>query len=228
MSTVQVDAINESTTNAGVTVDGVLIKDNAVNTDTITETTSGSGVTIDGVLIKDSEVTSGAGMGQFIKHQTFSSVTEVDIDDVFTTTYDNYRVFINVESSATKLGKLGFRTGGSSGSDHTTSSLYHQQYRYIALGASGGDTHSGQNANNYFYLGSFFSTDSAYVVDIMNPFLSKETIILSKGVGTNGTNYSYYGEGAVGNNDSLTGLRVYAADSPNLTGSVSVYGYRKA
>jgi hypothetical protein len=228
MSTVQVDAINESTTNAGVTVDGVLIKDNAVNTDTITEKTSGSGVTIDGVLIKDSEVTSGAGMGQFIKHQTFSSVTEVDIDDVFTTTYDNYRVFINVESSATKLGKLGFRTGGSSGSDHTTSSLYHQQYRYIALGASGGDTHSGQNANNYFYLGSFFSTDSAYVVDIMNPFLSKETIILSKGVGTNGTNYSYYGEGAVGNNDSLTGLRVYAADSPNLTGSVSVYGYRKA
>jgi len=228
MSTVQVDAINESTTNAGVTVDGVLIKDNAVNTDTISEKTSGSGVTIDGVLIKDSEVTSGAGMGQFIKHQTFSSVTEVDIDDVFTTTYDNYRVFINVESSATKLGKLGFRTGGSSGSDHTTSSLYHQQYRYIALGASGGDTHSGQNANNYFYLGSFFSTDSAYVVYIMNPFLSKETIILSKGVGTNGTNYSYYGEGAVGNNDSLTGLRVYAADSPNLTGSVSVYGYRKA
>ena len=62
----------------------------------------------------------------------------------------------------------------------------------------------------------------------MNPFLSKETIILSKGVGTNGTNYSYYAEGAVGNNDSLTGLRVYAADSPNLTGSVSVYGYRKA
>ena len=51
MSTVQVDAINESTTNAGVTVDGVLIKDNAVNTDTITEKTSGSGVTIDSVLL---------------------------------------------------------------------------------------------------------------------------------------------------------------------------------
>ena len=180
------------------------------------------------ISVASGHTLTGVGMGEFIKHQTFSSVTEVDVDDVFTTTYDNYRVFINVESSATKLGKLGFRTGGSSGSDHTTSSLYHQQYRYIALGASGGDTHSGQNANNYFYLGSFFSTDSAYVVDIMNPFLSKETIILSKGVGTNGTNYSYYAEGAVGNNDSLTGLRVYASDSPNLTGSVSVYGYRKA
>ena len=31
MSTVQVDAINESTTNAGVTVDGVLIKDGQVD-----------------------------------------------------------------------------------------------------------------------------------------------------------------------------------------------------
>ena len=57
MSTVQVDTINESTTGSGVTVDGVLIKDNAVNTDTITEKTSGSGVTIDGMLIKDSNIT---------------------------------------------------------------------------------------------------------------------------------------------------------------------------
>ena len=57
MSTVQVDTINESTTGSGVTVDGVLIKDNAVNTDTISEKTSATGVTIDGLLIKDSNVT---------------------------------------------------------------------------------------------------------------------------------------------------------------------------
>ena len=59
MSTVQVDTINESTTGSGVTVDGVLIKDNAGNTDTITEKTSGSGVTIDGLLIKDGDFTQG-------------------------------------------------------------------------------------------------------------------------------------------------------------------------
>lgn len=56
MSTVQVDTINESTTGSGVTVDGVLIKDNAVNTDTISEKTSATGVTIDGALIKDGDV----------------------------------------------------------------------------------------------------------------------------------------------------------------------------
>ena len=41
MSTVQVDAINESTTNAGVTVDGVLIKDSAIASTSISGLTQG-------------------------------------------------------------------------------------------------------------------------------------------------------------------------------------------
>jgi len=41
MSTVQVDAINESTTNAGVTVDGVLIKDNAIASSYVSGLTQG-------------------------------------------------------------------------------------------------------------------------------------------------------------------------------------------
>lgn len=56
-SAVTTDTINEKTAAAGVTVDGVLLKDSAVNTDTINEKTSAAGVTIDGVLLKDSAVT---------------------------------------------------------------------------------------------------------------------------------------------------------------------------
>lgn len=41
MSTVQVDTINESTTNSGVTVDGVLIKDGAIASSYISGLTSG-------------------------------------------------------------------------------------------------------------------------------------------------------------------------------------------
>jgi hypothetical protein len=51
------DTISEKTTNAGVTVDGVLLKDSQVNTDQINEKTATAGVTIDGVLLKDSQVT---------------------------------------------------------------------------------------------------------------------------------------------------------------------------
>jgi len=61
------DTISEKTLAAGVTVDGVLLKDNdvtatdmtasnSVATDSIIENTSASGVTVDGVLLKDSKM----------------------------------------------------------------------------------------------------------------------------------------------------------------------------
>jgi hypothetical protein len=50
------DTISEFTPGAGVTVDGVLLKDSTVKTDTIIEKSSGAGVTADGVLLKDSAV----------------------------------------------------------------------------------------------------------------------------------------------------------------------------
>lgn len=53
MSKHRVDTIEEFTLNAGVTVDGVLLKDNAVNSDVHNEKTAGAGVTVDGVLLKD-------------------------------------------------------------------------------------------------------------------------------------------------------------------------------
>jgi hypothetical protein len=54
---VSTDTISELTSAAGVTIDGVLLKDSEVTTDVINEKTSATGVTIDGVLLKDSQVT---------------------------------------------------------------------------------------------------------------------------------------------------------------------------
>jgi hypothetical protein len=61
VNTFNVDVISEKTSAAGVTVDGVLLKDSQVSTDQINEKTSATGVTIDGVLLKDSGVVTGAG-----------------------------------------------------------------------------------------------------------------------------------------------------------------------
>lgn len=47
------DTISEFTAAAGVTIDGVLLKDSTVKTDTIVEKTAAAGVTADGVLLKD-------------------------------------------------------------------------------------------------------------------------------------------------------------------------------
>lgn len=54
--TFKVDTISEKTSAAGVTIDGVLLKDAAVSTDTISEKTAATGVTADGTLLKDGGV----------------------------------------------------------------------------------------------------------------------------------------------------------------------------
>ena len=73
--TLSADTIGEKTSATGVTIDGVLLKDNDISangiqldnlavrsggyifTNTISETTNGSGITIDGVLLKDGGIT---------------------------------------------------------------------------------------------------------------------------------------------------------------------------
>jgi len=54
--TVHTDTVSEATAAAGVTVDGVLLKDGEVTTDVINEATPAAGVTVDGVVIKDGRV----------------------------------------------------------------------------------------------------------------------------------------------------------------------------
>ena len=55
-SEVYTDVVNEKTSTAGVTLDGVKLKDSQVYTDTINEKTSAAGVTVDGVVLKDGAV----------------------------------------------------------------------------------------------------------------------------------------------------------------------------
>ena len=52
-STIATNTIAETTAASGVTIDGVLLKDNEVTTDVINEKTGAAGVTADGVLLKD-------------------------------------------------------------------------------------------------------------------------------------------------------------------------------
>lgn len=58
-----VDTIAEQTAAAGVTIDGVLLKDSTVKTDTVVEKTATAGVTLDGTKLKDGGVICADGAG---------------------------------------------------------------------------------------------------------------------------------------------------------------------
>ncbi len=90
MSELNVDTINEQTSANGVTIDGVKLKDNAVETDTISEKTSGSGVTIDSVLVKDGIAHSG--IVKLAQATASSSNTDLTFDNfVDNSTYAYYK-----------------------------------------------------------------------------------------------------------------------------------------
>lgn len=73
------DVIAEATTAAGVTIDGVLLKDSEVTTDVIHEKTSAAGVTIDGAVVKDGGVTlTGAVVTDTISEKTSANGVDVD------------------------------------------------------------------------------------------------------------------------------------------------------
>jgi hypothetical protein len=71
-NSLKTDTINEATSAAGVTIEGVLIKDSlivtptisgALSTDTISEKTADTGVTIDGTKLKDGLITTAGTAG---------------------------------------------------------------------------------------------------------------------------------------------------------------------
>ena len=74
VSQIKVDTVLESSSGNGVEIDGVKLKDNAVETDTISEKSSGSGVTIDSVLLKD-----GAVQNATITGGTLTDYVETDV-----------------------------------------------------------------------------------------------------------------------------------------------------
>ena len=196
--------------------------------DTISEKTSANGVTIDGALIKDSKVAASAGGGLvLINKTTVSAQNYPTVDNVFSSNYSAYKIIVNCVSSTTDTIRLRYRTGGASGADHTGSSLYAYNYSYVGLGASGAETHTGAVQDNYIQLGSGFTGNTGFALEIYSPYEAKNTLVTWHVIGSqSGTDYYYEGGGYVNDTTSLTGFGLYlTTSSRTLTGEILTYGY---
>jgi len=106
---IEVDIINEATGAAGVTIDGVQIKDSVVLVDTISEATGGVGVTIDGVLLQDNKIAASyitpgtCGEGVWI----FDGDINVGANDA------GEDISVRITGPAAQARKLRFETSGS-------------------------------------------------------------------------------------------------------------------
>jgi len=147
---------------------------------------------------------------------SFSAVASQSISDVFSTTYDNYRILVN---ATTLTGTLTMRYRVS-GADNSTSN-----YKMAIAGttlwtnsAYGGYQESGSTLFNVVAE----SSPASISLDILNPFNTAKTFLHGH-TSQNDRGRSY--QGLFDATTSFTGFTLIP--TTNVTGTVSVYGYNK-
>ena len=153
-----------------------------------------------------------------IETQTFSAVSAVNFsNNVFSSTYDNYKIIFRKNSASTPNQPiLRFRVAGV---DNTASEYERQQLEGFSSTLS-----TARITTNLIPLSNANSNINTSIIEIINPFLTTKTNLFFS------------------NNDETTVLSIFHAmhtsttsfdsvnftvSSGNITGYMSVYGYRK-
>ena len=155
-----------------------------------------------------------------------SGVTSQSLNDVFSATYDNYRILIDLDGTTSTDSELRLRFRVSGTDD--TSNNYAQAY--VGLDQAGGANNLSGSGTSLQILrtestaGSHFYSAS---LDIFRPQKAEITVgsVLSSGVTAAG-NYSSF-NGAFLHNvaTAYTGITFFAGF--NIAGKVRVYGYNQ-
>ena len=203
MSEIQVNTINEYTSANGVTIDGVLIKDGNVDGKDVSSLVSAGLVLID--------------------NYSFSAVTTFSRDNVFSSTYKNYVMQVNLDSvSVTGETSLNFRA---SSVDYTTAT---QDWAKI-YNTSNGTTVAVSRVSNDTKIGGFAYLETAGSGVIANqligkPYETATTSITGTGNRFTGTDVNYgVNGGSTGVTNSFDGYTMSRA-SGTMTGSVKILG----
>jgi hypothetical protein len=153
-----------------------------------------------------------------INTTSFSGVASQSVNDVFSATYDNYRLVFNYFGSVGTTARLKWRVAGADNS----SNLYYSQGLLSSTssvtGAADGPVTTGHILGQHVTVRSMLST-----YDVGNPFASLNTQFLGLRAkdGEFELKLAAY-DGAT----SFTGFTIIPA-SGTITGSVSVYAYAK-
>ena len=158
-----------------------------------------------------------------ISTSSFSASSAVNVDSCFSSTYDNYLVLMNVtSSSSTNAMNFRFRTGGTT----NTTSNYGSGWTYNAFGSGGATGNLGSAAgSNIAYIHDITGGSTYCAMNVHQPFASTITGASFSVAQSNG----FHDTGALTFNatTSFDGLSFISA-AGTLTGTISIYGYKKA
>lgn len=150
---------------------------------------------------------------------TYTSVLDVSLNGVFSATYDNYLLVINVKSAAADFLNCRWRAAGT---DNTSTSSYVDQ-RIEINGTNEFGVRNTRNKGQIIEMGPS-TNPNAISLYVYGPFLTQPTAARSVSNSSAGMGYSIFDYAFTHNaSASYDGVTLFA-DSNAITGTVAVYG----
>ena len=182
------------------------------------------------VLVADSGETTGlkwnnpgtVGGLVHIETQTFTATSAVNFNNVFSSTYDNYRLLINISTASTG-NDLRFRMRLAT-TDNTTSNYNHQGVLFSSTTLTGFRV-TGETSGRFGTVDN--AKRSATSIDLFSPNLSQTTNFNSHDTLDQATPTLRMISGAHNVASEFDGITILVV-SGNMTGTCSIYGYRKS
>lgn len=153
--------------------------------------------------------------------ESFSAVSSVSIDNVFSAEYQNYRLLFSHENSVNQDGSFRLRVGGS---DDQTSNAYIRQ-RITASSTTVAGQRSTDTLWNVWQGNT--TRNNATTFDLFRPFDTATTTIQSVVASSDTGAYFAAYVGTHTQATSYDGFTVYVG-SGTITGNIRVYGYRNS
>lgn len=153
---------------------------------------------------------------------TFSTVSSVSFDNIFSNTYDQYKIVVNAKTSSAGDGMaVRLRVGGS---DNSTSS-YVRQYLWGTNTSAVGAVASSQNT---WRFSGFGTTENVTIFELSNPFQTEYTTAICNTLTAPNGNIELWNWGwGFNGTTSFDGLTFLGESGATLTGSVAIYGLAK-
>jgi hypothetical protein len=165
-------------------------------------------------------VGSGTGSASALGTVTFTGVSSVSFNNVFSATYDNYLIHGRLTCSTDA--PIYFRAR-SSGTDNTSSNYKRACWYYTFQNPSVWNNYeSSADLAQQFPIGGIGSVNNLIQCEVSSPFLTDETIIRGQTSGNN----QFFSHGVMSVTTSYDGCTIYP-NSGTMTGTLSVYGYNQ-
>jgi hypothetical protein len=158
----------------------------------------------------------------YVAGTAFSAVSSVSVNNCFTSTYDNYRVVVEMLAAAGAPNvSFRLRVGGSD----DTGANYAYQYIY-GTGASAIAARGTAQTGGWFYTANTaYRAIGSY--DISAPAIARQTSMVGVSVYAAGTVELITWANNHNQSTAYDGITIYPASS-TITGTVRIYGYRNS